>query len=315
MSAETDDRREHRPLLGIALKVGAVFCFITMFTFVKLSGQVPPGQIVFFRSFFALVPVLIWIFVRGHGLAAFRTSDLKGHFWRGMIGVTSMGLGFYGLTQLPLPEAVAIGYAMPLITVVMGAVLLKEKVRAYRWTAVLIGLVGVLIVSWPRLSIFTDPNAASVKAAWGALAVLGSAAFAAGAMIQIRRLISRESAITIVIYFTLISAALSMTSVPFGWISLESRQWTFLIMAGIVGGVGQILLTSCYRYADVSTIAPFEYVSLLLSLAIGYAVFSDVPTSQTLIGALIVVGAGLFIIWREHRLGLERRRAKQAQSL
>lgn len=315
MSAETRDRREHRPLLGIALKIGAVFCFITMFTFVKLAGQVPPGQIVFFRSFFALIPVLIWVFARGYGLAAFKTNDITGHLWRGIIGVTSMGLGFYGLTQLSLPEAVAIGYAMPLITVVMGAVLLKEQVRAYRWTAVLVGLVGVLIVSWPRLSIFTDPDAAGVKAAWGALAVLGSAAFAAGAMIQIRRLIGRERAITIVIYFTLISAALAVATVPFGWIELETEQWIYLIVAGIIGGFGQIFLTSCYRYADVSTIAPFEYVSLLLSLGIGYLVFSDVPTRQTVAGALIVVAAGLFIIWREHRLGLERRRAKQAQSL
>ncbi len=315
MSAGAADRREHRPMLGIGLKVGAVFCFISMFTFVKLAGRVPPGQIVFFRSFFALIPVLTWVFARGYGLAAFKTNDFAGHLWRGIIGVTSMGLGFFGLTQLPLPEAVAIGYAMPLMTVVMGALVLKEQVRAYRWTAVLIGLIGVMIVSWPRLSIFNDANAASVKAAWGALAVLGSAAFAAGAMIQIRRLIGKESAITIVIYFTLISAALAMVSVPFGWISLEARQWTYLIIAGIIGGAGQILLTSCYRYADVSTIAPFEYVSLIVSLGIGFTVFQDVPTKQMLLGALIVVAAGLFIIWREHRLGLERRKAKEAQSL
>ena len=83
----------------------------------------------------------------------------------------------------------------------------------------------------------------------------------------------------------------------------------------MVGGVGQILLTSCYRYADVSTIAPFEYTSLLLSLVIGWFVFADIPTAQMLLGALIVVAAGLFIIWREHRLGLERKRSKEAQSL
>jgi drug/metabolite transporter (DMT)-like permease len=296
------------------LKVIAVAFFITMFTFVKLAGEVPPGQIVFFRSAFAMIPVLIWVFARGSGLAAFRTSDLKGNFMRGVIGVISMGLGFYGLTKLPLPEAVTIGYAMPLITVVMGAMLLKEQVRVYRWSAVLVGLIGVLIVSWPRLTVFADPSAASRELAWGALAVLGSAAFAAGAMIQVRRLIGREAAITIVIYFTLISAGLSLLTIPFGWSALSNAQLSCLVMAGIVGGIGQILLTSCYRYADVSTIAPFEYVSLLLSLTIGYFVFSDVPTPQVIIGALIVVGAGLFIIWREHRLGLERR-ARAAQSL
>lgn len=309
------DRKLHRPLFGIGLKVLAVCCFITMFTLIKLAGNVPPGEMVFFRSFFALIPVLIWVFWKENGLQDFHTDDLPGHLWRGVIGVTSMVLGFYGLTVLPLPEAVVIGYAMPLITVVMGAVLLKEQVRAYRWAAVIVGLVGVLIVSWPRLTLIGHADAASAGLALGAIAVIGSAAFAAGAMIQIRRLIGKEKAITIVIYFTVISALMSFVSLPFGWVMPTQAQAIALIAAGIVGGVGQILLTSCYRYADVSTIAPFEYVSLVLSLMIGWFVFSDVPTVQMLLGALIVVGSGLFIIWREHRLGLERKRAKAAQSL
>ncbi|MCX7865469.1 MAG: DMT family transporter, partial [Novosphingobium sp.] len=176
------------------------------------------------------------------------------------------------------------------------------------------GLAGVLIVSWPRLTLIGNDDAGSSRLALGALAVIGSAAFAAGAMIQIRRLIGREPAITIVIYFTVISALMSLISLPFGWIVQDGRQLAVLVMAGIVGGIGQIFLTSCYRYADVSTIAPFEYASLVISLAVGWLVFADVPTVQMLSGAVIVVGAGLFIILREHRLGLERKRAKQAHS-
>ena len=114
--------------------------------------------------------------------------------------------------------------------------------------------------------------------------------------------------------FTVISALMSFISLPFGWIVPDTKQLVVLVLAGIVGGVGQIFLTSCYRFADVSTIAPFEYVSLVISLAIGWFVFSDVPTVQMLLGAMIVVSAGLFIIWREHQLGLERKRAKAAQS-
>ncbi len=311
---DIQDRKVHQPMFGIALKIGAVCCFITMYTFVKLAGQVPPGEIVFFRSFFALVPVMAWVFWKGGGFKAFKTNDPVGHIWRGLIGVTSMGLGFYALTVLPLPEAVAIGYAMPLVTVIMGALLLKEQVRAYRWAAVIVGLIGVIAVSWPRLTIFTDANTASYQVGFGAISMLGSAAFAAGAMIQIRRLIGKEPAITIVIYFTVISALMSFVSVPFGWIIPSQTQLLFLIGTGLIGGVGQILLTSCYRYADVSTIAPFEYVSLILSLTIGYTVFDDRPTMQMLTGALIVISAGLFIIWREHRLGLERKHAKEAQT-
>ncbi len=311
---DIQDRKVHRPMLGIALKVGAVCSFITMYTFVKLAGHIPAGEIVFFRSLFALVPVLAWVFWKGGGFKAFKTNDPVGHIWRGLIGVTSMGLGFYSLTVLPLPEAVAIGYAMPLVTVIMGAVLLKEQVRTYRWAAVVVGLIGVIVVSWPRLTIFTNANASSYQTGFGAIAMLGSAAFASGAMIQIRRLIGKEPAITIVIYFTVISALMSFVSVPFGWIIPSQTQLIFLISTGLIGGIGQIFLTSCYRYADVSTIAPFEYVSLILSLTIGYYLFDDRPTMQMLIGAFIVIGAGLFIIWREHRLGLERKRAKEAQT-
>lgn len=309
------DQKQNRPLFGIMLKIGAVVCFITMFTLVKLSGDVPTGEVVFFRSFFALIPVLIWVFWQGNGLKDFKTDDFVGHLWRGVIGVTSMGLGFYGLTILPLPEAVLIGYAMPLITVIMGAALLKEQVRAYRWAAVIVGLMGVVLVSWPRLTLIDSVDADASKLAVGAIAVVGSAAFASGAMIQIRRLIGREKAITIVIYFTVISACISLFSLPFGWIMPSASQLTVLVMAGVVGGIGQIFLTSCYRYADVSTIAPFEYVSLLLSFGIGWIVFDDLPTLQMLLGGAIVVGAGLFIIWREHRLGLTRKNAKAAQSL
>ena len=303
---------ENRPLRGIALKIGAVFAFMAMYVLIKSAGRLPPGEIVFFRSFFALIPVLAWVFSRGEGMVAFRTRDPMGHAWRGMIGVMSMGLGFYGLTILPLPEAVMIGYAMPFITVVFGAVFLGETVRLFRWSAVLAGLFGVLVISWPRLSVFSSGGQAAQEQAFAALAVLGSAAFAAGAMIQVRKLVAHEATMTIVIWFSVSSAALSLLTLPFGWQALTQSQAGLLIAGGIAGGIGQIFLTSCYRYAGVSTIAPFEYVSLLLSVALGWLVFSEVPTAQTLFGGLIVVAAALFIIWREHRLGLELKKASTA---
>lgn len=298
---------EHRPLRGIALKLAAVCAFLAMFTLIKLAGPLPPGEIVFFRSFFAVFPVTIYVFMTGEGWSAFRTSDPAGQVWRGVIGVTSMGLGFYGLTQLPLPEAVVIGYAMPLFTVILGWALLKERVRAYRWSAVILGLAGVILASWPRLTVFNAPDAAMRTQAFGALAVIGSAAFAAGAMIQVRRLVAKEATNTIVLWFSLTSSALALLTIPFGWETPQPRTLGLLVLGGFFGGLGQVLLTSCYRYADVSTIAPFEYVSFLISLMIGWLVFADAPTSEMLVGGIIVVAAGLAIIWRERRLGLERK--------
>jgi drug/metabolite transporter (DMT)-like permease len=305
---------EHRPLRGIALKVGAVCAFLTMFTFIKLAGPLPPGEIVFFRSFFAIIPVMAYVFATGEGWSAFRTSDPVGQLWRGLIGVTSMGLGFYGLTKLPLPEAVVIGYAMPLFAVVLGWAVLKEKVRAYRWSAVILGLAGVIMASWPRLTVLNSPDIVTREQAFGALAVIGSAAFAAGAMIQVRRLVAKEATNTIVLWFSITSSMLALLTIPLGWELPPARTVAYLVTAGFFGGLGQVLLTSCYRYADVSTIAPFEYTSFLISLMIGWLVFADAPTWQMLVGGVVVVAAGLAIIWREHVLRLEAPAAREAST-
>ena len=147
--------------------------------------------------------------------------------------------------------------------------------------------------------------------ALGALAVLLSAALGAIAMVLVRKLIAKEKTHTIVLYFSLSAACFSLLTLPFGWEPLPMNSFLLLMGAGFCGGVAQILLTQSYRYADMSTIAPFEYTSILLGLLIGYFLFDEVPTGIMLLGTAIVVGAGIFIIFREHRLGLERRGARK----
>jgi drug/metabolite transporter (DMT)-like permease len=234
-----------------------------------------------------------------------------GHFWRGIFAVGGMGLGFFALTKLPLPEAIAIGYAMPILIVIFGAIYLKETVRLYRWSAVFVGLIGIGIIVWPRLTVFSEPGGAINDLALGALASLGSAVFGAIATMHVRRLVQTERSATIVLYFSITCSLAGLVTIPFGWVWPTLEQWVMLVTAGIAGGIGQILLTEAYRRAEVSVIAPFEYTSLIFSIIIGYVVFRDVPTPTMLIGAMIVVGAGLFIIWREHALGLERRRTRE----
>ncbi len=308
--AEAAVEAESKPLIGIAMKVASVCAFISMATLIKLAGQVPAGQIVFFRSFFALVPIGIYLLAAGQLREALKTSNPTGHFLRGLVGVLSMGLGFFGLTRLPLPDAVAIGHAGPLVSVVLGAVLLGETVRRYRWGAVLIGLVGVLIISWPKLQVLRVGG--DTAQAVGAAATLVSAFMAALAFVMVRNLVKTDKTTTIVLYFSLSASLLALMTLPFGWQALTLMQLTSLVAAGFVGGVGQILLTESYRHADTSTIAPFDYVSVLLSVAIGIVVFSEYPTVPTIVGSVIVVCSGLFIIWREHQLGIERRRMRRA---
>ena len=299
------------PLKGISLKVASVIVFLCMSTLIKAAGKdLAAGQITFMRSIFAAVPVLAFLAVQGQLRGAFRTGDPLGHLTRGFVGILSMGCAFYGLVHLPLPEAIAIGYAMPLIAVVIAAVFLKEQVGVYRWTAVLVGLAGVIVIVWPRLTLFGSGGAGASEAA-GALAVLASATLGACAMVLVRKLLLTETTPTIVLYFSLWASIFSLATLPFGWSPMSTTAFVLLALAGVCGGVAQLLMTASYRYADVSTIAPFEYTSIVLGIVVGYLLFDDVPTGAMLVGTTIVVAAGIFIILREHRLGLQRRSARR----
>ncbi|WP_337184750.1 DMT family transporter [Shinella sp.] len=295
------------PMKGISLKVASVVVFLCMSTLIKAAGKdIPAGQITFLRSAFAMVPILAFLAMHGQLRDAFRTKDIFGHFKRGFVGILSMGFGFYGLVHLPLPESIALGYALPLMAVVVAAIVLKERVGVYRWTAVLVGLLGVAVISWPRLTLLRSGALGSAEA-MGVLAMLAFGVLGSCAMVLVRKLVQTERTSTIVLYFSLFASIFSLGTLPFGWAALGWQALCLMALAGFCGGVAQLLLTSSYRYADVSTIAPFEYISIVLGLIVGYFLFGDVPTGPMLVGTAIVVSAGIFVIFREHRLDLKRR--------
>lgn len=302
------------PLRGIALKLVSVAIFVAMSALIKaVSDEVPPGEAVFFRSTFAIPVILLWLW-RTHSFAAgLRTSNFTGHLWRGLAGTTAMGFGFAGLGLLPLPEVTAIGYAAPLLTVIFAAMFLGEEVRAFRILSVTMGMAGVLVILSPRLTALGSGEAEATEAL-GAIVVLTGAVFAALAQVFVRRLVATETTTAIVFYFSLNSAALSLVTLPFGWVVPAPGTAAVLVACGLLGGVGQVFLTSAYRHADASVVAPFDYASMLLAVAIGYAFFGEVPGRAVLAGAALVILAGVLIIWRERRLGLERARQRQSMS-
>ncbi|MGL6212073.1 MAG: DMT family transporter [Paracoccaceae bacterium] len=303
-----------RPLRGIALKLGSVLVFIVMAAMIKATAaHVPAGQTVFFRSFFAIPVIVVWLMLRRELATGFRAVAPLGHVWRGLMGTLAMGLGFAGLGYLPLPEVTAIGYAAPLLTVVFAAMFLGEEVRVFRLTAVALGLVGVLIVLSPRLTVLS-PEVTGHAEAFGAMLVLGGAVFAALAQVFVRKLVMTEKTPAIVFWFSVTASVLSLATLPFGWVWPTPFETGLLIGAGLLGGVGQILLTSSYREADASLVAPFDYASMLFALLIGYFVFAEVPTLTMLAGAAIVIFAGVLIIWRERQLGLERARQRKSMT-
>ena len=299
-----------QPLRGIVFKVMSVCMFMGMASLIKAaSADVPPGQAVFFRSFFALPIILGWLAIRHELRSGWKTKNPLGHFWRGLVGTSAMGLGFTGLGLLPLPEVTAIGYAAPLLVVVFAAMFLNEDVRAFRLSAVALGMVGVLIVLSPRLSVGASLNSSETL---GAVVVLMGAVLASLAQVFVSKFVATESTAAIVFWFTITSSIMALFTLPWGWVMPSWQVALMLIMAGFLGGIGQIFLTSSYRFADASLVAPFDYTSMILALLIGYFIFDEVPTGTMLIGAGIVILAGVLIIWRERKLGLQRAQQRKA---
>ncbi|HVY58727.1 MAG TPA: DMT family transporter [Xanthobacteraceae bacterium] len=301
-------------LTAIFIKIVSTALFAAMGALVRFIGdEVPVGQIVFFRSAFAIVPVVI-IYAWRHELgAAVRTGRPLGHVLRGLISVAGMFLNFAALARLQLVDATAISFASPLITVALAAIVLKEKVRIYRWSAVAVGFLGVIVMLWPYLDASRFVAAGSAVATVGALCAIGSAFTNAGSVIQTRRLTDSETTSAIVFYFSLICAVAGLCTLPFGWHHPTMAELAALVSIGILGGLSHILLTESYRWAAASVVAPFDYTAMLWAFVLGYVFFGELPNAYIFVGALIVVASGLFVLWRERYLGVERVRTSAVE--
>lgn len=296
----------HRPVMAVLLKVTAIALFTALSGIIKATSEtVPAGEAVFFRSFFAIPVIVVWLAARRelrHGLI---TKKPMFHVWRGLVGTSAMGMTFMGLALLPLPEVTAIGYATPIFTLILAALFLGETIRLVRISAVAIGLLGVLIMIWPRLG-----GDLGDGAMLGVLLVVGATVARGFVQIHIRRMVQSEHTAAIVFYFSLTASGLALLTAPFGWVMPDAQTAALLVSAGLVGGVAQILVTSSYRFAPASMLAPYDYASMIFAIVIGYVWFDEWPTLVMLAGAALVIAGNVLVIWREHRLGLRRGKAK-----
>jgi len=287
-------------VLGIALRLGATIAFGIMAALIKLASDAGASapELVFYRSAFALVPIALWI-VGSRRFHAWRTHRPLAHVGRGMIGLTSMFLSFGALTLLPLAEAVTLSFVAPLFAVALSALLLGEPVGRYRWGAVAIGLIGVVVVMQPAGSGLHPIGL--VLAITGALSV-------ASATIAIRQLGSTESAETTALWFTIFSMLASALVMPVfaqghpGWL------WGILVALGIFGGIGQLLMTASLRAAPVGAVVPFDYAHLIWAVLLGWLLWDTHPGATTWAGAAIIVASGLYTIYRERKLGRDKPR-------
>jgi drug/metabolite transporter (DMT)-like permease len=295
-------RGQGQAMRGIGLKLVSNLMFAFMAAGVKWCGdRYPVGELIFFRSAFALVPVLYLTWVGG-GLMVLRTNNPQAHLVRAISGAISMVCGFTALTLLPLADATVLSFAAPVITTAMAAIALSERVGIYRWSAVAVGFAGVIVATLPHMNL--DSGDWRRFMSLGAGLALFGAFTTAWTMISIRRLSATETSLSIAFYFMTITTIGSALSLPFAWITPGWADLAILIGTGLTGGIGQVLMTASYRYAGASVLAPFDYVAIVWALGLGYFLFDQVPEIMVLAGAGIIIAAGLFIIYRERQLGL-----------
>lgn len=291
---------------GILLQIFAMLCFTSQGALVRYLGdRVPLGEIVFSRSLVGLIPLMLWLAWQGRFAEMWRTSNLRAHVTRGVVNLGGMFCNFASLARIPIADATALGYATPIFTVILAAAFLGEVVRMWRWLAVFVGLAGVLLMLSPHLGQGTWDN----ESALGALFALSAAFLFGVAMTQIRHMAAKETTGALVFFYSLTGMAVSFTTIWWGWVLPQGFDLVALLSLGLLGGMAQILMTESFRHAPASVLAPFAYTSMIWAVLIGFFWFGEVPAAVVLAGAAIVIGSGLFVIWREHKLGLDRKRA------
>ena len=290
---------------GIAFMLLAVGLFAVMDAMVKWLGETyPTGQLVFFRSAFAFIPLGIVIARSGGLRRALMITNGWGHAVRCLIGMGSLGLFFYCFPRMPLADMIAITFAAPIFITALSVPLLGERVGPRRWTAVLVGFGGVLVILQPGGSGFDGI---------ALLALLGTL-FYAGAVISVRWLARTESSTSIVFTFTLTCTLVSAALLPFQWVTPSLPDLALLIVVGLIGGCAQIAITEAFRKADVSLVVPFEYSAMLWAALLGFLFWGEIPGNNVWYGVAIVIASGLYILFREAHLGLPRGTARKLQA-
>ena len=283
------------PVLGITLKLASVVVFAGMTVCIKLLGSaIPAGQTLFVRGLISVLVVAL-IAWGTDGLHLLKTSNWRSHALRSLSGTISMFCLFTALTMIPLADLTAISFTAPMFLTVLAMAFLGERIHRFRWTALGIGFVGVIITIGPHLSFAQGASA-------GGLIALVSAVFSAIAMMFLRSMSGREHVITITFYFSLTFMACTGLTALQGWPMPTPAQWLLIVLAGLFGVFGQLLMTYAYRYAEASTIAPLDYSNMILAIVLGYAFFEEIPSLSVWIGAPLIVGAGAIILWREYAL-------------
>jgi drug/metabolite transporter (DMT)-like permease len=281
--------RQNQIPRGIGYMVASTVVFAGVNAIVKWEvAKYPVGEVAFYRALFALVTVSVIILPRA-GIGVFRTQRYLAHLQRGVSQFGSMTCMFFAFSLLSLGSAVAISFAAPLFTTLLSIVILKERVGVHRWSALIAGFVGVVIV--------TEPGRGTIQA--GALFALANAVLISSVAVAIRRMSITESTETLTLYQMIVITICTLFLLPFGFAPPSWIDTAGLAVAGVGNGVAQYWWTRSLTLAPPSAVVPFNYLSLVWATLLGMAIWRDVPTPHLLVGATVVVASGLYILWRE----------------
>ena len=274
--------------LGFLYMFLSICAFSIMDVIVKWSVDYPIGQVLFFRGFFGII---FYFFViprdRFHNFYVTKRAGL--HFLRCFSGLIALVAIFIALRSLPLATVVSISFAAPIFTTIFSIFLLHEKVGIYRWLAVIIGFIGILVITEPGIS------SLNIYYIFPIIFCLGLSYVA----IAIRQLSTTEPVWLISFYFSLSITLLSFLTIPYGWVMPDFKDFLILSMIGIFGGVANLWLGQSYKYSEVSLVTPLKYLALLFAIIFGYFIWNEIPTIKTLFGALLVIVSTMIIFRRE----------------
>ncbi len=288
----------HNVLGAIHMVIG-LFLFGVMEVLIKWQvADYPVHQLVFFRASFGLIPCIVMVWQAG-GVSSLKTRRPGEHFLRGLVGLSAMWLVFSAYETMKLADVGAILFAAPLFLTAMAGPVLGEAVGARRWTAVLVGFVGVLLI--------VKPGSTALQPA--AVGVLGAAFLFAVAMTLMRRLGSTESAATITFFLSVLITLVSLVLIAmFGWVTPTPGDFAAMAMIGLIGGTAQLFLTQALRLGEVAVVSPLRYTSIIWSVLFGYIFWDTLPDKMVVAGLVIVICSGLYILHRETRLAIVERR-------
>ena len=268
--------------------IGSVVCFSSMDLIVKYLNNVPFGQVLFMRFFFGMIPIFFLI-PRDKIFTFYKTKRPVLHAFRAVSGTIAIIALFVALRNLPLADVISLTFTGPLFVTIMSVIFLSEKVGIRRWSAVLIGFIGMLFIIRPA---FQEMNLYYI------FPIIFSLGFA-NVAISIRSLSKTEPNYLIAFYFSLLSLLVALGTIVNGWIWPTPYEALLFAILGLSGGVANLLLTQSYRLADASLVSPIKYLSLIVAVVAGYLIFSEVPKPMTLFGASLVVVSSFIIFRRE----------------